>query len=69
MHNMKVAEIRKLSTSELAVEATKTREEIAELKRRIHLGEIQNVRIVRAKRKDLARMLTILSAALIKEAK
>jgi len=66
---MKVAEIRKLSTSELASEATKTREEISELKRRLHLGEIQNVRIIRAKRKDLARMLTILSEALIKEAK
>ncbi|MEI6755436.1 MAG: 50S ribosomal protein L29 [bacterium] len=66
---MKVTEIRKLTTSELAVQTTQTREEIAELKRRLHLGEIQNVRIIRAKRKDLARMLTILSEALIKEAK
>lgn len=66
---MKIAEIRKLSTTELATETTKTREEIAELKRRLHLGEIQNVRVIRAKRKDLARMLTILSEALIKEAK
>jgi large subunit ribosomal protein L29 len=66
---MKVTEIRKLTTSELAIQTTQTREEIAELKRRLHLGEIQNVRIIRAKRKDLARMLTILSEALIKEAK
>lgn len=66
---MKVAEIRKLSTADLASETTKTREEISELKRRLHLGEIQNVRIIRAKRKDLARMLTILSEALTKEAK
>lgn len=66
---MKATEIRKLSTSELASQTTKTREEIAELKRRVRLGEIQNVRILRAKRKDLARMLTILSEALIKEAK
>jgi len=66
---MKVTEIRKLTTSELAVQTTQTREEIAELKRRLHLGEIQNVRVIRAKRKDLARMLTILSEALIKEAK
>lgn len=66
---MKVAEIRKLSTSELTVESTKLREEIAELKRRLHLGEIQNVRVIRGKRKDLARMLTVLSEALVKEAK
>ena len=65
---MKVAEMRKLSTAELAVESTKMREEITELKRRVHLGEIQNARIIRTKRKDLARMLTILSEALIKEA-
>lgn len=65
---MKVAEMRKLSTAELAVESTKMREEITELKRRVHLGEVQNARIIRTKRKDLARMLTILSEALIKEA-
>ncbi|MDB5170898.1 MAG: ribosomal protein [Candidatus Saccharibacteria bacterium] len=66
---MKVAEIRKLSTTDLTKETTKTREEIAELKRRLHLGEIQNVRIIRGKRKDLARMLTVLGEALTKEAK
>ncbi len=66
---MKVADIRKLSTAELTTETTKVREEIAELKRRLHMGEVQNVRIIRGKRKDLARMLTILGEALIKEAK
>jgi large subunit ribosomal protein L29 len=66
---MKVVEIRKLSTTELTVESTKLREEITELKRRLHLGEIQNVRLIRAKRKDLARMLTVLGEALVKEAK
>lgn len=66
---MKVADIRKLSTAELTKESTKMREEITELKRRLHLGEIQNVRVIRAKRKDLARMLTVLGEALIKEAK
>lgn len=65
---MKVADIRKLSTAELASESTKTREEITELKRRLHLGEIQNTRVIRNKRKDLARMLTVLSEALMKEA-
>jgi ribosomal protein L29 len=65
---MKVVEIRKLSTAELATETTRLREEIVELRRRLHLGEIQNTRIIRTKRKDLARFLTVLSEALVKEA-
>ena len=64
---MKIAEIRKLSTSDLAKESTKVREEITELKRRLHLGEVQNVRVIRTKRKDLARLLTVLSEQLVKE--
>ncbi len=66
---MKVTDIRKLSTTELTTQSTKLREEITELKRRVHMGEIQNVRVIRAKRKDLARVLTVLGEALIKEAK
>lgn len=65
---MKIAEIRKLSTSDLAAESTKLREEIAEMRRRIHMGETTNVRSLRNKRKDLARILTVLSEQLIKEA-
>jgi ribosomal protein L29 len=65
---MKVADIRKLSTAELAKESTTMREEITELKRRLHLGEIQNTRVIRTKRKDLARVLTVLGEALTKEA-
>jgi len=64
---MKVVDIRKLSTAEIASESTKLREEIAELKRRAALGEVNNVRSVRAKRKDLARMLTVLGEQLAKE--
>lgn len=64
---MKIAEIRKLSTTELTTESTKLRAEIAELKRRLHVGEVTNVRIIRGKRKDLARMLTVLSEQLAKE--
>ena len=66
---MKIAEIRKLSTGDLAVQSTKLREEIADLKRRLHMGEMDNVRIIRGKRKDLARMLTVLSDQVVKEAK
>lgn len=66
---MKVVEIRKLSTTELTTESTKLREEIVELRRRLHMGELQNPRLIRNKRKDLARMLTVLGEALSKEAK
>jgi large subunit ribosomal protein L29 len=64
---MKIIDIRKYSTADLATESTKLREEIAELRRRVHMGEMQNVRMIRAKRKDLARMLTVLSEQLQKE--
>lgn len=65
---MKIVEIRKLSTADLTRESTKIREEIAELKRRLSGGEIQNVRLIRGKRKDLARILTVLGEQLTKEA-
>jgi ribosomal protein L29 len=64
---MKIAEIRKLSTNDLTTESTKLREEITELRRRMHMGEVQNVRVIRGKRKDLARLLTVLSEQLSKE--
>lgn len=64
---MKVAEIRKLSTQDLTKQTTSLREEIAELKRRSAMGEVTNVRQIRSKRKDLARMLTILGEQLAKE--
>ncbi len=64
---MKITDIRKLNTDELAKKSTELREEISELKRRAVTGEIQNVRQIRAKRKDLARMLTVMSEQLAKE--
>lgn len=64
---MKIAEIRKLPTADLANESTKLREEITDLKRRLHMGEVQNVRVIRTKRKDLARLLTVLGEQLTKE--
>ena len=66
---MKVVDIRKLSTAELASESTQLRTEIAELRRRMHLGEVQDTKSLRNKRKDLSRMLTVLSEQLTKEAK
>ena len=64
---MKVADIRKLSTVDLTAESTKLRDEIAQLRRRLYSGELDNVRLIRNKRKDLARMLTVLGEALSKE--
>ncbi|HUP26128.1 MAG TPA: 50S ribosomal protein L29 [Candidatus Limnocylindrales bacterium] len=66
---MKVTDIRKLKTADLTAESTKLRAEIAEIRRRIHMGETTNVRQLRTKRKDLARMLTVLSEQLVKEAR
>ncbi len=64
---MKVTEIRKLSTVDLTKQSTQLREEIAEMRRSVSLGEQQNVRVIRHKRKDLARILTVLSEQLTKE--
>ena len=64
---MKVVDIRKLSTADLTAQSTKLREEIAELRRRMYTGELENVRLIRSKRKDLARVLTVLGEALAKE--
>lgn len=65
---MKIADIRKLSTTELTTETTKLREEIMQLRRSLYMGETTNVRLVRHKRKDLARLLTVLGEQLSKEA-
>ena len=64
---MKALEIRKMDTASIANAVNDIRDEIAELKRRIHLGETQNVRQLRHKRKDLARMLTVMSEQIAKE--
>jgi ribosomal protein L29 len=64
---MKIAEIRKLTTTDLTKQQTMLREEIAELRRRLYSGEATNVRVIRNKRKDLARVLTVLGEQLSKE--
>jgi ribosomal protein L29 len=64
---IKMEEVRAMSTEKLASESTKLRDEIAEMRRRVHMGEMQNTRTLRMKRRDLARMLTVLSEQLSKE--
>lgn len=58
-----------MSVEDLTKKSNELRTEIADLKRRVRLGEITNVRIVRQKRKDLARVLTVLGEELMKETK
>ena len=64
---MKIVEIRKFDTGELAAKSTELREEIVEMKRRLYMGEVQNTRSLRVKRRDLARIMTVLSEQLSKE--
>jgi ribosomal protein L29 len=64
---MKIADIRKQSTAELTKIATELRTEIVDLARRTATGDVQNVRATRSKRKELARILTVLSEQLSKE--
>ena len=64
---MKIADIRKKDTNDLAKQSTQLREEITEMRRRLYSGELTNVRAIRAKRKDLARVMTVLGEQLQKE--
>ncbi len=64
---MKVVEIRKLDTPALTLKCNELRAEIVEMKRRLHMGEVQNTRAIRGKRKDLARIMTVMSEQLSKE--
>jgi large subunit ribosomal protein L29 len=64
---MKVADIRKLTTEELTRQVPAIQQEIVDLRRRLYSGEAQNVRALRTKRKDLARVYTVLGEKLQKE--
>lgn len=63
----KMESIRTMKTEELVSATSTLRDEIAEMKRRIHTGEVQNVRVIRMKKRELARMLTVLGEHLMKE--
>ena len=64
---MKITEVRKMTTEELTKQVPAIQEEIVELRRRLYSGEAQNVRALRTKRKDLARVYTVLGEKLQKE--
>ena len=64
---MKIVEVRKMTTEELTKQTSALQTEIIELRRRLYSGEVQNVRVLRGKRKDLARVYTVLGEKLQKE--
>ncbi len=64
---MTISEIRKMSTEELTKQSSQIRDELAVMRRKVRTGELQNVRAIRHKRKDLARVMSVLSEQLIKE--
>lgn len=64
---LKIDEIRAMKTEKLVTTSNEIRAEITEMRRRIHMGETQNTRVLRAKRRDLARVLTVLGQELVKE--
>lgn len=66
---MKINEIRKLNTNDLTLKSNELRQDIVSLRRKVSLGEVNNVRLVKQRRKDLARVLTVLGENLQKEAK
>jgi ribosomal protein L29 len=66
---MKINEIRKLNTNDLTLKSNELKQDIVSLRRKVSLGEVSNVRLVKQRRKDLARVLTVLGENLQKEAK
>jgi len=64
---MKIADVRKMTTEELTKQAPVLQQEIVEMRRRLYSGEAQNVRALRTKRKDLARVYMVLGEKLQKE--
>jgi large subunit ribosomal protein L29 len=64
---MKIVDVRKMTTQELTQQTSALQTEIVELRRRLYSGEVQNVRVLRTKRKDLARVYTVLGEKLQKE--
>jgi ribosomal protein L29 len=65
--SVRMEEIRKMKADDLVKTSTALRDELAEMKRRIHMGEVTNPRMLRAKRRELARVLTVLGEHLSKE--
>lgn len=64
---MNMTEIRKLTMEELTKNANSIRGEINNLRHQNMIGELKSPREIRKKRKDLARVLTVIGEQLAKE--
>ncbi len=58
---MKSSELRALSADELKQKETDLRKELFNLRFRLTTGEVENPMRIRATRKDIARVLTVMS--------
>lgn len=58
---MKASELRTKKVSELQDLLTKTRQDLLEAKRSLAAGELPNPRVVGSGRRDIARILSVLS--------
>lgn len=59
---MKTAEIKKMSTDEIVAKCTDLRAQNAKLQFRHHLRSLEDTSVLKKNRRDVARMLTELSA-------
>ena len=60
---MNIIDLRKISIMELRRELAEKRDEARELRFKLAQGEIKNVRALRAVKKEIAQILTILNAS------
>ncbi|HQO09991.1 MAG TPA: 50S ribosomal protein L29 [Clostridiales bacterium] len=58
---MKVAEIKELTVSELLNKIKSTEQDLADLKFKHSLNQLENPISIRALRKDIARMMTVIT--------
>ncbi len=58
---MKAKEIRELSVAELETKLRETRDALLHLRLRKHTGQVDKTHLLRAHRKDIARLLTIIN--------
>lgn len=58
---MKVAELRTKKPAELATLLSETQKELADARRGLAAGELANPRVITKARKDIARIMTVMS--------
>lgn len=64
---MKVAELRSRKPAELSKLLQDTQKELADARRGLAAGELQNPRVITRYRKDIAQIMTIMGEAVKKE--